>query len=186
MNKSTQRIEALEKRRSLTLDEREENSSIIFNTLINVLSINNLKNVLSYVNTSDEVYTSDINNYLDMNGISVSYPVILPDGRMDAYLPKDHDMKLNRFKILEPNRSKAKKISPQDIDVVIVPMVAFDEKMNRLGHGSGYYDKYLVKTKALKIGLAYECQKMENIITDGNDVRMDYIITEENVYSGND
>ena len=65
------------------------------------------------------------------------------------------------------------------IDVVIVPMCAFDENCNRLGFGKGYYDRFLSTNSCLKIGVAFSCQKTDGIESKDTDVKMDYIITEK-------
>lgn len=69
------------------------------------------------------------------------------------------------------------------IDLVIVPGLAFDRKGNRLGRGKGYYDRFLrrVSSKTLKIALAFECQIFEAIPHGPDDVPMDLIVTEDRV-----
>ena len=70
----------------------------------------------------------------------------------------------------------------KDLDVIIVPCVGFDAYKNRLGHGGGYYDIFLTDLKATKIAVAFEAQKLDQIITDINDIPMDMIITEAGIY----
>ena len=67
------------------------------------------------------------------------------------------------------------------IDVVIVPMCAFDKNMNRLGFGKGYYDEFLADFKGTKIGVAFACQEVNGINARAQDVKMDIIITENGV-----
>ena len=67
-------------------------------------------------------------------------------------------------------------------DIMVIPIVGFDENCNRLGYGKGYYDAYLKQTNALKIGVAYECQKVDRIPVESYDVPLDMIITESNIY----
>ncbi len=69
-----------------------------------------------------------------------------------------------------------------DFDVVFVPLVAFDEQKNRLGHGKGYYDRFLARTKAITIGLAFECQKINIVPCEEHDIPLSYIITEKKIY----
>ena len=68
-------------------------------------------------------------------------------------------------------------------DVVLIPMVAFDKKKNRLGYGGGYYDrmieKLMKKKKILKIGLAFSRQQINNLPISKYDKKMDYIVTEK-------
>lgn len=68
-----------------------------------------------------------------------------------------------------------------EIDVVVVPMCAFDREFNRLGFGKGYYDRFLKDRKCLKIGVAFSCQETENILFKDTDVKMDIIITEKEI-----
>jgi 5-formyltetrahydrofolate cyclo-ligase len=69
--------------------------------------------------------------------------------------------------------------TPSDLDIVIVPLVAFDGEKNRIGRGKGYYDKFLSKTAAVKIGAAYKAAEVEKIDADRYDVKMDMIVTEK-------
>ena len=80
-----------------------------------------------------------------------------------------------KFNTYEP--SNKIKIEPLDLDVILVPMVGF-YKMYRMGYGKGYYDRYLKQTKAIKIGVAFDCQKMDSMTIKKSDVAMDLIITE--------
>ena len=73
---------------------------------------------------------------------------------------------------------------PGQLDTIIVPLVAFDASCNRLGHGGGYYDRFLKKyPKAKKIGLAFELQKLKEIPTEPHDVKLDAVVTEERIYT---
>ena len=64
------------------------------------------------------------------------------------------------------------------VDLIIIPGVAFDRKKNRMGRGKGYYDRFLSKMKAPKMGICFEFQLFDDIPNDENDVKMDYIVSE--------
>ena len=83
-----------------------------------------------------------------------------------------------KFKIREPH-NHLKKAKPGDIDLILVPGVAFSKNGHRIGYGKGFYDRLLKKTKALKIGIAYDFQIVNNIPGETHDVPMDIIITEK-------
>jgi 5-formyltetrahydrofolate cyclo-ligase len=84
-----------------------------------------------------------------------------------------------KYSIFEPS-SKSVILNP---DIIIVPLLAFDENKNRLGYGGGYYDRTLaLYTNAKKIGLAYEAQKFEYIPSGKYDIKLDTIITEEKIH----
>ena len=91
------------------------------------------------------------------------------------------DLVEGSYGILEPKEDCFKEISIDEIDLIIVPGVAFDEDENRLGHGNGYHDRLLEKTKAISIGLAFEFQIVNNIPIGRNDVPVDMIITEDRI-----
>lgn len=71
---------------------------------------------------------------------------------------------------------------PAAIQVVIVPMLAFDTTGNRLGYGAGYYDRFLAQhPELMTIGLAFSCQEIPSLPAEENDIRMDWIVTEEGI-----
>lgn len=166
-NKQELRKLAYAARKSLTNSQIEEYSNIIFNKLKPFIKN---KSVCSYMPTAYEVQVPPIDD--------AAYPAILDDNNMKAY--RGNNFILNKYNILEPDINNT--IEVDDFDVILVPIVAFDDKCNRLGHGKGYYDKFLTNKKGLKIGLAYQIQKFEEIPTDLNDIKLDYIITENNTY----
>lgn len=95
----------------------------------------------------------------------------------------------NRFGIEEPDISKEKPISVVDLDLIFLPLVAFDKKGNRLGRGTGHYDRALapLKNTALKkpilVGIAYEFQKTDEIPTKKWDIPLSCAITERTVHT---
>ena len=100
------------------------------------------------------------------------------------------ELAVGMYKILEPRaelRSIAsKRFQPEQLDLVMVPGVAFDRTGARMGHGFGYYDKLLqhARADAPLIALAFECQLFPQIPTQAHDIFMDRIITENAVYEG--
>ena len=93
---------------------------------------------------------------------------------------------VNNFGILEPKNSKTE-IVP---DLILVPLVAFDKQLNRIGYGKGYYDRSLEKIKKNKkdmisLGIAYAFQKSKSIPVNKHDFKLDYIFTERGIISSN-
>ena len=93
---------------------------------------------------------------------------------------------VSKFGILEPEKSK-KKIIP---DLIIVPIVAFDNDLNRIGYGKGYYDRSLfkfnkIRKKIISLGVAYSFQKSKRIPVEKHDFKLDYIFTERGIISSN-
>ena len=75
--------------------------------------------------------------------------------------------------------SKFSECSADNIDTIIVPLVAFDKFSNRLGYGGGNYDRYLARLKSScnKIGVAFACQEMDNLATDAHDIALNCVIS---------
>ena len=103
---------------------------------------------------------------------------------MEAYAPLDEkSWKRGMMGIMEPDAERSKLILPEELELVICPMVAFDSGRRRIGYGGGYYDRYLPKCeKALRIGIAFEAQRLEQVPADEHDLPMDIIVTEEEIY----
>ena len=93
---------------------------------------------------------------------------------------------VSKFGILEPENKK-KEVIP---DLVLVPLVAFDNQLNRIGYGKGYYDRYLRKIEKIKrnsifLGIAYYFQKSKSIPVNKHDFKLHYIFTEQGIISSN-
>ena len=173
-NKKDLRKICLQNRTALSEKDRQPFSYAICEKLHPYLKD---KTILSYFPFSDEADVTQINEFYD-----VAYPVIIDKGIMEAYRPKDHHFILNKYGIFEPDPSSSVKLNKDEIDVIIVPCVGFDEKKNRLGYGGGYYDRYLENNKALKIGVAFEVQKVSDLPVKENDIPLDIIVTEKTIY----
>ena len=89
-------------------------------------------------------------------------------------------LKINKYGIPEPISDK--KINP---NILLIPLVGFDDQLNRLGYGGGYYDRYLskakIKDKVLKIGVGFSFQKVKNLPINNHDRKLDCIITEKKI-----
>ena len=73
--------------------------------------------------------------------------------------------------------------APGQFDVIVVPMLGFDESLNRIGYGGGYYDEFLsTQPKAQKVGVCFEAGKVRKIPADEYDIPLDRIVTEDKVY----
>lgn len=124
-------------------------------------------------------YGSEVSlSYLDTKNLRIALPKC--DGKdMDFYaVDAKTQYQAGAFGILEPIH--VPRIAPQELDVIVIPMVAYDEQGGRMGHGKGYYDRYLANCSALRIGVAFTCQK-ETLVLQEHDVRMDIIVTEEGI-----
>lgn len=95
-------------------------------------------------------------------------------------LPFDESrLELGAFHIEEPTGNYTVDIS--EIELIIVPGIAYDHKGNRLGRGKGFYDRLLIGSKATKIGIGYDFQIMDQIPSEPHDVKMDIVISPSSI-----
>tara|TARA_B100000989_G_scaffold298386_1_gene287444 strand:- start:6721 stop:7263 length:543 start_codon:yes stop_codon:yes gene_type:complete len=180
VKKSQIRKKILEKRSRHIFRNIKINSS----KLIKIISAKTSKKKIGlYYPINSEVSTLELINKLRIKEFIVSLPVIGKNFSMEFYQWNEFiPLKINHLGIPEP--LKTKKILPS---ILIVPIVAFDTNLNRLGYGGGFYDriinKYEAKEKILKIGLALSCQKINKVPTNKFDKKMDIIFTENEVYT---
>ena len=141
----------------------------------------NFKSIGGYYPSNYEIDDLDILDLLEKKNFKVSLPIIKKDNQMNFYSWSRNDpLKINKFGIPEPVSSKI--FYP---DILLVPLVAYDVSLNRLGYGGGYYDRYIEKIekvkKVLKIGLAFSFQKISSIPINQYDKRLDFIVTEKEI-----
>ena len=121
---------------------------------------------------------------MQKQGIAVAYPISLPNGIMKAMVPRKEDAwRQGPFGIWEPEEEFSDPADPEEIDVILVPCVAFDRKGNRCGHGAGYYDRYLPQCRKdmIPVLIAFDAQETDTLMTDATDVPVRIIVTETGV-----
>lgn len=174
-------------RQQLTATEIQQHSARIAETLLQTTFWQQSHTVMLYLSFQNEVATQTI--YLQ--GWAEGKTMLLPicstqDGHMEmSILSSFNQLVPNRYGIDELPSQLQQIIPPQQIDLCIIPGIAFDHAGNRLGFGAGYYDRYLprVNPQAKRIALAYECQLHHGLLpTDAHDLPMNYIITEKQLY----
>ena len=171
--------------RKKILKVRKKNSfkgfKINFKNLSKFLKKNKEKKKIigGYYPYNHEVDTIEILEKLEKQNYKISLPKIKKNFQMDFFHWSTKDpLSLNEYGIPEPTSNKV--IYP---NFLLVPLVAFDKHFNRIGYGGGFYDRYIKKikknNKVITIGLAYSYQKVREIQTNENDIKLDFIITEK-------
>lgn len=162
-----------------------KNTKNIYIKLKQFLEENNFrrKNIGGYYPINFEVDCLDILKKLELSKYKISLPVISKDNKMDfVKWSFNQTLDINNMGIPEPFLKK-KKVNP---DIILVPLVGFDINNFRLGYGGGFYDRYIEKTKKKKnmvtIGLSFSFQKIKKIPIDKFDKKLDFVITEKNMY----
>ncbi len=163
----------------LTVSDVAEKSEIIRYKLLGKKVIKEAKTVMMYVSSFKEPETLPIIEQLLADGKRVVLPISVTDTNtiVPTYIEDISELKKGAYGILEPQIIRP--ADKKDIDVVVVPGIAFDMHRNRLGFGKGYYDKFLDGIKAYIIALCYDFQIVQSLPVSDNDVPMDLILTEE-------
>ena len=179
MKKTQIRKKILKKRKYFNSKNIKINFSELIKLLIREFSSDKIG---IYYPIGSEVSTIRLIENLRKKKYIISLPVLEKNFVMSFYeWSNKSPLKINNYGIPEP--VKLKKIIPS---ILIIPIVAFDTKLNRLGYGGGFYDRFINKTektkKILKIGLALSCQKINKVPINKYDKKMNYIFTEMKVY----
>ncbi len=147
--------------------------------LLALPAFSNAQKVGVYLDFRGEMSTHAVIAHLLANQQQVFLPVISEERLVYARHQNAADLAKNRYGILEPVAS-APRCDTRDLDVLLMPLVAFDRRGNRLGMGGGYYDKTLgsMQKKPLLIGLAHSFQEQPSLIADPWDVPLHGIATE--------
>ena len=150
------------------------------------------RTVMCFVDVRTEVRTRQFLPEALTHGKRIVVPYCV-DGELELFLLESMDeLAVGMYKILEPKPElrglPSKQVAVEEIDLIMVPGVAFDRRGGRMGHGMGYYDKLLEHARpgVPLVALAFECQLFDEIPTAPHDVFMDKIITERAVYECRD
>ena len=172
----------MQKRDALSFDERQEKSHIIcekaYEVIFGSVPFNDSKShtIALYDSIKSEVDLSCLAEELQGQGVRVLKPIMSDTpGHMEFVDWKTEFSPLKKYDL-----TNFQTTPPEDIDVIVCPLVAFDKGNNRLGYGGGYYDRYLrsLRQITLKIGVAYSCQEVDVIPCEEHDLKLDTVVTE--------
>jgi 5-formyltetrahydrofolate cyclo-ligase len=185
--KKTIREQAHANRQAQT--NKDELSAAICQTFMGLPEFAAADTVMVYIDVRTEVRTRHALPALLASGKRIVVPYCV-ERDLELFLLENMDeLAIGMYKILEPKPelrdAPGKRIAVEELDLIMVPGVAFDRNGARMGHGFGYYDKLLEHAQnAPLVALAFECQLFAEIPTQSHDVFMDKIITEQAVHTG--
>ena len=176
IEKAALRKHLLEKRDATSAELRDIASKRIHENLKKNSSFIDAKNIACYSPIGSEVNTHGIMLNILEQGKNLLLPRIIDDDIQFYIVPNLEKLEKGSFEIMEPKDSceKAKKI-----DCVLIPTVGASKLGARLGYGKGYYDRFLSSTDAVKISLTYSKQIVKSIPNDSHDIKIDWIVTED-------
>lgn len=164
-------------RRMLSTEEKLKAADNVFAQLEQTAAFMLADHILMYHSLPDEVYT---HAFLHKWGKRKKFYLPRVNGVNLEILPYDEQrLELGSFHIEEPTGENT--VNADDIELIIVPAVAFDRKGGRLGRGKGFYDRLLADTKATTIGIGYDFQLIENVPVEKHDIPMNMVVTQTSV-----
>ncbi len=172
-------------------EHKDELSQAICAKFVALPAYASAKTVMYYIDVRSEVRTRQELPGALASGKKIIIPWCNAKGELELFhLENMDELSVGMYKILEPKpelrQLATKQAEATDLDLIMVPGVAFDRTGARMGHGKGYYDKLLqhARLDAPLVALAFECQLFPEIPTARHDIFMDMIITETAVYPG--
>lgn len=156
----------------------DKHSDVILNALAATPEFRQAQSVALYHALPDEVQTA---RFLEKwhTKKQLFLPVVKGDEIYFELFRGEQHLQAGAFGIREPILRQANRISA--FDLIIIPGVAFDRQLNRMGRGKGYYDRFLAQSTAYKTGICFEFQLLEQIPATSFDIKMDRIITEKEI-----
>lgn len=183
------RKQAHENRRSQ--ENKDELSVSIVDRFMGLPEFESAQTVMFYVDVRAEVRTRHALEAALATGKRIIVPWCNDEGELELFLlERLEELAEGMYGILEPReelrRLPEKNFKAEDLDLIMVPGVAFDERGGRTGHGKGYYDKLLehARVDCPLVALSFDCQMFPEIPMQSHDIFMDKVITETAIHDG--
>ena len=184
------RKKVIEYRNNKDTDFISTNSQKITEKLLSMNCIKDANTIMLYLDFNNEVKTDQLITKLISLRKTVAAPVTLKNER--KLIPfkitnlKD-GINIGAYGIREPKKDPYNELNVEDIDILIVPAVAYDKDCYRLGYGGGFYDRFLenLRKDAVTIGIAFDLQIFDEVPKEAHDAQLDYIVTESRILTPN-
>lgn len=184
MLKSELRKDVLKARGALTSAEVAEKSARAVERLLAMDEYRQASTIMAYLDFRNEVQTGGLVAKAMAAGKRMAVPVTdIANRRLTPSLLMNFpgDLQPGAWGILEPKPESMRPLEPGELDLVIVPGVAFDTDGNRLGYGGGFYDRFLPRTRpdTVYVALAFELQIRPDVVPGPYDIPVHYLLTED-------
>lgn len=180
------RKDILDARKSMDPVDVSVKSDSVADALFDSEFYKDSKVIMAYIDFRNEVKTERFIKQAVADGKRVVIPISVVETRqliLSEIIDYDSELESGAYGILEPRPECIREVDPLEVDLVLVPGVAFDEKGFRIGYGAGYYDRFLerVRPSIPKVALAFELQMVEDACPDDHDFPVEYVITENRI-----
>ena len=185
------REELRRKRNLLSQPDQTSHALGLANNLLHSRLYKRSKHIAAYLPADGEIDPGHLIRHAWRSNKKVYLPILAPFNKRLYFAPYRLNccMKLNRFKIAEPDIHPRHWLKAQQLDLILMPLVGFDLQGNRLGMGGGFYDRSLNFTWYRKssyspflIGLAHQLQQVDQLPHQAHDVPMSMVVTEQQLY----
>jgi len=178
-------------RQQLSDRTQREHSQLLCQNTAKLKHYRNARHIALYLANDGEIDPAALIDHARFLGKRIYLPILSPLKNSLYFAPFESDkkLKLNRFNIPEPECRPSNWKTAGQLDLLLLPLVAFDEQGNRMGMGGGFYDRTLAYRqhrqhwkKPVLVGLAHEIQKVDRLVSQNWDIPLDFIITEKQTY----
>ena len=182
------RQEKRQQRAALDSEQLETAAERLFMNVVAQEVFADSNNIGAYTAVNGEISLDPVIQYAWRQGKNVYLPNLDQQALRFAPHYDGQPMRLNKFRIPEPDVTDEEMISPRELDLVLVPLAVFDALRNRIGMGGGFYDRSFEfrrtesTSKPFLMGVAHECQRVETIEPQSWDVRLDMVISDCAIY----
>ena len=174
-------------RAALSQDRLNKAADALCERLIALPEYQRSQHIAAYFAVNGEIGLDPLIDHALASGKNIYLPNLDQQSlRFSPYF-RDQKMRINKFKLPEPDVSDDEMLQPGELDLVLAPLVVFDADCNRIGMGGGFYDRSFAFRKQgidkpVLIGVAHEIQKVDRLIPQEWDVRLDKVVTDQAVY----
>ena len=184
IEKKKQRILSIKKREIQNIRNKKAPTELI-KQILKIENFNHAKIVASFISIKSEISMDPLNKFLFRSNKIITLPVISKKKHHLIFRRFDKSTILIKSKlgVSEPDE-RSDELSP---DFILIPCLAFDKSGYRLGYGGGYYDRTISEFRSsghffISVAVAYDNQKLDKIIKNKHDQKIDYILTEKKIY----
>jgi 5-formyltetrahydrofolate cyclo-ligase len=175
LKKKKLREEILQKLHSISKDEKERKVKLLKKKLFSLKEFKNAKCVMFYVSKHYEVNTHEMIDESIAMGKKVVVPITLRQEKtlkLSELRDREKELIKSHYGIHQPGEKHIRPVSLESVDFMVIPGIAFDRSGHRLGHGGGYYDRFLEKAPPtiFTVGLAFDFQVMDKLPTHATDI----------------
>lgn len=166
-------------RRDLSEEEQQRAADGVYAQIMRMESYRTARTVMAYAAVRGELSMRRIMEDIRASGRLLALPRCGESGDMDAFIvTEQRQLRRGAYGIWEPDES-CPIVPPDAIDLMLIPGTAFDRAGGRIGQGGGYYDRYILKTRAFRVGVCHGFALMDSVPTEKHDARMDAVVTPE-------